>query len=73
MGRRYQFLSVLVLAVACGVGLVASQTQSTPAAAARAAPLPGIAYDSFVLPNSLTVIVHEDHKAPIVAVNVWYQ
>jgi zinc protease len=31
-----------------------------------------IPYDKFVLPNGLTVIVHEDHKAPIVAVNVWY-
>ena len=26
----------------------------------------------FVLPNGLTVIVHEDHKAPIVAFNIWY-
>jgi len=26
----------------------------------------------FVLDNGLTLIVHEDHKAPIVAVNVWY-
>jgi zinc protease len=25
-----------------------------------------------VLPNGLTLIVHEDRKAPIVAVNVWY-
>ena len=25
-----------------------------------------------MLPNGLTVLVHEDHKAPIVAVNVWY-
>lgn len=31
-----------------------------------------IPYQKFVLPNGLTVIVHEDHKAPIVAVNVWY-
>jgi zinc protease len=31
-----------------------------------------IAYKKFVLKNGLTVIVHEDHKAPIVAVNVWY-
>lgn len=28
--------------------------------------------ESFTLPNGLTVIVHEDRKAPIVAVNVWY-
>ena len=31
-----------------------------------------ISYEKFVLPNGLTVIVHEDHKAPIVALNVWY-
>src|SRR3984957_5014523 len=31
-----------------------------------------IPYRKFVLDNGLTVIVHEDHKAPIVAVNVWY-
>ena len=31
-----------------------------------------IPYKKFVLDNGLTVIVHEDHKAPIVAVNVWY-
>ena len=31
-----------------------------------------IPYTKFVLKNGLTLIVHEDHKAPIVAVNVWY-
>jgi len=31
-----------------------------------------IPYKRFVLDNGLTVIIHEDHKAPIVAVNVWY-
>jgi zinc protease len=31
-----------------------------------------IPFQKFVLPNGLTLIVHEDHKAPIVAVNVWY-
>ena len=31
-----------------------------------------IPYQRFVLRNGLTLIVHEDHKAPIVAVNVWY-
>lgn len=29
-------------------------------------------YTSFKLDNGLTLIVHEDHKAPIVAVSVWY-
>jgi zinc protease len=31
-----------------------------------------IPFQKIVLPNGLTLIVHEDHKAPIVAVNVWY-
>jgi zinc protease len=31
-----------------------------------------IPFRKFVLGNGLTLIVHEDHKAPIVAVNVWY-
>jgi zinc protease len=31
-----------------------------------------IPYEKFTLSNGLTVLVHEDHKAPIVAVNTWY-
>lgn len=31
-----------------------------------------IPYQKYVLDNGLTLIIHEDHKAPIVAVNVWY-
>jgi zinc protease len=31
-----------------------------------------IPHTKFVLDNGLTLIVHEDHKAPIVAINVWY-
>ncbi|WP_431121291.1 M16 family metallopeptidase [Flagellimonas flava] len=31
-----------------------------------------IPHKKYQLPNGLTLLVHEDHKAPIVAVNVWY-
>lgn len=31
-----------------------------------------IPYTEFVLSNGLRVVVHEDRKAPVVAVNVWY-
>ena len=49
-------------------------TPAQPSAVSRpvASPIPEIPYERFVLPNGLTVLVHEDHKAPIVAVNVWY-
>ena len=31
-----------------------------------------ISWEKFVLDNGLSVIIHEDHKTPIVAVNIWY-
>ena len=31
-----------------------------------------IPYEVFTLDNDLTLIVHEDPKAPIAAVNIWY-
>lgn len=44
------------------------------AAAASGSPdaIPDIPYTRFQLPNGLTVVVHEDHKAPVVAVSIWY-
>ena len=33
---------------------------------------PDIPFAEFRLDNGLRVIVHEDHKAPIVAVTIWY-
>ncbi|WP_445363772.1 M16 family metallopeptidase [Microbulbifer sp. ANSA003] len=32
-----------------------------------------IPFHKEVLPNGLTVIVHEDHKAPVVSTNLWYK
>lgn len=31
-----------------------------------------LSFTKVTLDNGLTVVIHEDHKAPIVAVNVWY-
>jgi len=31
-----------------------------------------ITYDSYALPNGLTVVLSEDHTVPVVTVNVWY-
>ena len=39
---------------------------------AQEASMPPVPFTKFVLNNGLTLIVHEDHKAPVVAVNVWY-
>lgn len=55
----------IVLTVCVAVSL------NCPAQAAEN-PAIDIPYEKFVLDNGLTVIVHEDRKAPIVAVGVWY-
>jgi zinc protease len=44
---------------------------AAPFLAAQASKI-DIPYQKFTLDNGLTLIVHEDHKAPIVAFNVWY-
>jgi zinc protease len=49
----------------------AAKAHSATANSAKIA-IPDIPYSKFVLANGLTVLVHEDHKAPIVAVNTWY-
>ena len=52
------------------LGLCLAAT-SLPAIGDEAAAI-DIPFTKYVLDNGLRLIVHEDHKAPIVAVNVWY-
>jgi zinc protease len=62
-------LSLTLLPVA---SLYAAPAARPLASAAAGIPIPDIPYTKFVLKNGLTVLVHEDHKAPVVAVNTWY-
>jgi zinc protease len=66
----------VILAGAAQAQSPATAVAASPAVQSRGqlAPLPDIdiPYTRFVLNNGLTLIVHEDHKAPIVAVNIWY-
>jgi predicted Zn-dependent peptidase len=51
--------TLLTLGLADGVHAAASDTIDIP-------------FTRFTLPNGLTVVVSEDHKAPVIAVSVWY-
>ncbi len=72
-----------MLAVVAGCAAASAAPQSAAPEVERADPaaseqvtatyeIPEIEYTKYVLDNGLTLIVHEDHKAPIVAVNIWY-
>src|SRR3954462_5032474 len=39
---------------------------------AAAAALPHIPFEKYQLPNGLTVLLSEDHRAPVVGVDLWY-
>ncbi len=62
------------------LGLAASLTScatlpgrdNAPSSDAATLPTPKLEYTEFTLENGLRLIVHEDHRTPIVAVNVWY-
>jgi len=53
-------LQILALAAAAALAPAASRAEAL------------IAYEKFKLDNGLTVLVHTDRKAPVVAVNIWY-
>ncbi|MEI8114438.1 MAG: pitrilysin family protein [Bacteroidia bacterium] len=63
MKRILLITLVLLLSGICGK--VNAQTSSSYAEI-------DIPYKKIVLENGLTVLIHEDHKTPVVAVNIWY-
>ncbi|WP_444923971.1 M16 family metallopeptidase [Microbulbifer sp. DLAB2-AF] len=76
--RKYSVPLTLILAIsACGKAPENnnheqnSLSSALTSTASATAPL-SINFEKFTLPNGLRVIVHEDRKAPIVSVGVWY-
>jgi len=61
-----------LLLLAAGAILVPAAVTAQPVAPSELVPTADIKYQTFTLPNGLTVVVHEDRKAPVVAVHAWY-
>ncbi|MBE3129399.1 MAG: insulinase family protein, partial [Acidobacteria bacterium] len=61
----------LTLPAAIAALLVGLLVLAVPMRAAETAKV-DIPFQKFTLDNGLVLLVHEDHKAPIVAFNVWY-
>lgn len=67
-GKRMRHMR---LGTAVLTALIIVLASAAPSRAAETAKI-DIPFQKFTLDNGLTLIVHEDHKAPIVAFNVWY-
>jgi predicted Zn-dependent peptidase len=60
-------------ALALLAGTAAPSTPPSSPSQSPADALPQIAFEKYTLPNGLEVILHEDHRMPEVAVDVWYK
>jgi zinc protease len=69
--RLRPFLPVFLMLV-LAVPPLPARAQTAQAAQPADGYLPQIAFDKTTLPNGLEVILVEDHRLPIVAVNIWY-
>ncbi len=66
-GRR------VLSAVVCGVlGLSVAGGPVAFGAASTALKVPELKFEKYTMPNGLTVILREDHRLPLVAVDLWY-
>ena len=65
-----------VLRRSIAIAFIAWAASTSPSAqaprAAAQADVPRLAFDTFTLPNGLLVILSQDKRVPLVAVNLWY-
>lgn len=59
---------------ASAVSILTASCFGQPAKLPPTKPLkvPSLTYERYTLPNGLTVLLHEDHRLPLVAVDLWY-
>jgi zinc protease len=69
--RKLLTLPALLFAI-YGTSMPLLAADAAPATATTTDSLPRINYEKYALPNGLDVILVEDHRLPIVAVNIWY-
>ena len=70
--RHLSRLALLACATVLTSPAIAAVPEAPPAPLSALVKDVSIPFSMFTLKNGLTVIVHEDHKAPVVAVSVWY-
>lgn len=73
--RPPHFVRLCFMTLCCALLLALAPARAQPArdtAPGIGSPLPEVAYEKTTLPNGLELILIEDHRLPIVAVNIWY-
>ena len=66
---HFRLLSAATIALCAAIVPLTAQNRAT---AQGATDIPKIQFEKYTLPNGLEVILSQDHRLPIVAVNLWY-
>ncbi len=66
----FNCLKLAALFTSLTLASVANAADTLPAA--KPLKVPELKYEKFTLPNGLVVLTHEDHRLPLVAVDLWY-
>src|SRR5580704_3695244 len=66
------FFLCLLVAVAPAAASHSPANLARLSGEAAATALPSVAFEKYTLPNGLEVILSENHRLPLVAVNIWY-
>jgi len=71
--RNKAYVGLLLVLLVAVAGLAVSSAQNRTASAPSAASgIPRLTFEKYTLPNGLDVILSQDHRIPMVAVNLWY-
>lgn len=65
-------IQALPVAVIATLAFACSSGSSADLPAGKPLVVPSLQYEKYKLPNGLEVILHENHRLPLVAVNLWY-
>jgi zinc protease len=66
----FNCLKLAALFTSLALASIAGAADNLPAA--KPLKVPELKYEKFTLPNGLVVLTHEDHRLPLVAVDLWY-
>src|SRR5580765_8722064 len=72
MSRSSRAFVIVAVTAVLAAGCSRATADQPAAATSQTNDIPKIDYEKFTLPNGLDVILSEDHRLPLVAVNLWY-
>ncbi|WP_158941803.1 pitrilysin family protein [Granulicella sp. S190] len=68
----FSFKKFAAAALLCGLTTAPMVVVADDLPAAKPLKLPELKYEKYTLPNGLVVLTHEDHRLPLVAIDLWY-